>query len=171
VFELVADEAVELTGPVALRLWVTSEQEDLDVFARLDQFDAEGNRFEPVGPQGALTPVPAAMGWLRASHRELDPERTLPHRPFHTHRTLQPLTPGEPTLLEVEIWPTSLTLQPGERLRLELRVDDADLTWPGSHTDPDDARPARDVTVLVGGEHASHLLVPVIPATDGGRTG
>lgn len=163
VFELVADDAVELTGPVALRLWVTAQQEDLDVFARLDQFDAAGERFEPVGPQGALTPVPAAMGWLRASHRELDPERTLPYRPFHTHRTRRPLVPGEPTLLEVEIWPTSLTLQPGDRLRLELRVDDADLTWPGGHTDPDDARPARGVTVLVGGEHASHLLVPVVP--------
>jgi hypothetical protein len=162
-FELVSSEPIELTGPVALRLWVSSQQEDFDVFARLDLIDANGTRVEPIGPQGALTPVPAAMGWLRASHRKLDADRTRPYRPFHTHDEIQPLVAGEPTLLEVEIWPTSITLQAGERLRLDLRVDDSDLSWPGWHNDPGDHRPARDVAILVGGEHASHLLVPVIP--------
>ncbi len=162
-FELTADETLELTGPVALRLWVSAEQEDFDVFARLEQFDASGARVEPIGPQGATTPVPSAIGWLRASHRKLDPTRTLPYRPFHTHDELQPLVPDEPTLLEVELWPTSITLAPGESLRLELLVDDSDLQGPMAHTHSDDHRPARNVTVLVGGEHASNLLVPVIP--------
>ena len=162
-FELTADEALELTGPVALRLWVSAQQEDFDVFARLEHFDGNGARVEPIGPQGALTPVPSAMGWLRASHRRLDPARTLPYRPYHTHDELQPLVPGQPTLLEVEVWPTSLTLAPGETLRLELLVDDTDLQGPMSHTHRDDHRPARDVDVLLGGEHASNLLVPVIP--------
>jgi predicted acyl esterase len=36
------------------------------------------------------------------------------------------LTPGEPTLLEIDIWPTSITLGKGTRLRLELLTDDAD---------------------------------------------
>ncbi|HET6394914.1 MAG TPA: CocE/NonD family hydrolase [Blastococcus sp.] len=162
-FEYTATDTVELTGPVALRLWVTSQQEDFDVFARLDHLDVDGNRIEPIGPQGPPTPVPAAMGWLRASHRKLDPQRTLPYRPYHAHDEIQPLVAGEPTLLEVEIWPTSITLRPGERLRLELRVDDSDLTWPAWHDDPDDHRPARDVSILVGGRHASHLLLPVIP--------
>jgi hypothetical protein len=103
------------------------------------------------------------MGWLRASHRKLDPARSLPYRPFHTHDELQPLPLGEPTLLEVEIWPTSLTLEPGDTLRLDLRVDDTDLQGPMAHADPDDRRPARGVAILVGGEHASHLLVPTIP--------
>ena len=162
-FELAVEEQLELTGPVALRLWVVSGQEDFDVFARLEHVDANGEKLVPVGPQGDPTPVPMAVGWLRASHRKLDPERSLPYRPWHTHDELEPLVAGEPTLLEVEIWPTSIVLLPGERLRLELRVDDADLPWPGSHTDPDDHRPARDVTILLGGAHASHLLVPVIP--------
>ncbi len=118
---------------------------------------------EPIGPQGATTPVPSAIGWLRASHRKLDPTRTLPYRPFHPHDELQPLVPDEPTLLEVEIWPTSITLAPGETLRLELLVDDSDLQGPMAHTHSDDHRPARNVAVLVGGEHASNLLVPVIP--------
>jgi len=162
-FDLVAEEELELTGPVALRLWVTAEQDDFDVFAWLDQYDGDGHRVEPMGPHGPDLPIPSAMGWLRASHRKLDPARTLPYRPFHSHDELQPLVHGEPTLLEVEIWPTSLTLAPGDRLRLELRRSDTDIKGPMAHDDPDDHRPAERVTILVGGEHASHLLVPVIP--------
>ena len=162
-FELVVDEQIELTGPVALRLWVAADQDDFDVIAWLDQYDREGRRVEPMGPHGPDLPIPSAMGWLRASHRKLDPERTLPHRPYHSHDELQPLTHGEPTLLEIEIWPTSLTLATGERLRLELRRGDRDLAGPMAHDDPDDHRPAEHVSVLLGGPHASHLLVPVIP--------
>ena len=162
-FDLEVAERLELTGPVALRLWVSSEQEDFDVFARLEQFNGDGARVEPIGPQGRATPVPSAMGWLRASHRKLDPARTLPYRPFHTHDELQPLVPGQQALLEVEIWPTSLTLEPGERLRLELRSDDDDMVGPMSHNDPDDRRRAEQVTIHLGGDRASHLLVPVIP--------
>jgi uncharacterized protein len=163
-FDLVANAPVELTGPIALRLWVAAEQDDFDVIAWLDQYDSEGQRIEPMGPHGPDLPIPSAMGWLRASHRKLDAERTLPYRPWHSHDELQPLVHGEPTLLEVEIWPTSLTLAPGDRLRLELRTTDTDIPGPMAHDDPTDAKPAENVSILVGGAHASHLLVPVIPA-------
>jgi predicted acyl esterase len=81
------------------------------------------------------------------------------------HQRAVPLTPGEPTLLEIEIWPTSITLAPGERLRLELVVDDADLgTMQHSAAD---RRSAAGATVHFGGTNASYLLVPVIaPGAD-----
>jgi predicted acyl esterase len=161
-FELQAQEPLELTGPIALRLWVSHDAEDLDVFARLEQYDVDGTRIEPIGPQGAATPVPAAVGWLRASHRALDPERSLPYRPWHAHDELRPLVPGQPTLLEVEIWPTSLTLAPGQRLQLQLLVDDEDLGVI-AHDEPRDRRSAEGAAIHLGGDHASHLLVPVIP--------
>jgi predicted acyl esterase len=106
--------------------------------------------------------MPMAIGWLRASHRELDPARSEPYRPWHAHLNPQPLPPGEPTLLEVEIWPTSITLAPGERLRLELVSDDDDLAN-FAHNDPNDRHPAAGATIHVGGAHRSHLLVPIIP--------
>jgi uncharacterized protein len=157
----VARSTGPLTGPVALRLWITADAGDLDVFARLQHVGADGEVIAAVGPQGA--PIAMALGWLRASHREVDPERSLPYRPWHPHTREVPLTPGEPTLLEVEIWPTSIALGPGERLRLELVSGDADLA-PFSHDRPDDQRPADGATIHTGGEHASHLLVPVIPS-------
>jgi uncharacterized protein len=155
------DAPLELTGPVVLRLWISADTEDLDVFARLEHVDAAGEVIPAVGPQAG--PMPMAVGWLRASHRELDPERSVPYRPWHPHTRQVPLTPGEPTLLEVEIWPTSIALAPGERLRLDLVDGDADLA-PFSHDHPGDRRPAAGATIHTGGEHASHLLVPVIPA-------
>ena len=50
---------------------------------------------EEVVFQGAIDPhTPSAQGWLRASHRELDPScRSTPDRPYHTHDELQPLEP------------------------------------------------------------------------------
>jgi predicted acyl esterase len=107
-----------------------------------------------------------AMGWLRASHRATDPELSEPHRPWHRHDRETPMVPGEPTLLEIEIWPTSITLAPGERLRLELLAEDGDMGMM-AHTHPGLRRPAGGTTVHVGGEHASHLLLPVIPADPG----
>ncbi|MEU5259818.1 CocE/NonD family hydrolase [Amycolatopsis sp. NPDC021455] len=163
-FEFEATERLELTGPVALRLWMSHEADDLDVFARLDQYDANGERIPALGPHGALTPVPMAIGWLRASHRKLDPERSTPYRPWHTHDEIQPLQPGTPTLLEIEFWPTSLTLEPGQRLRLQLLTGDDDLSPRLAHNHPGDRKIGDGATVHFGGEHPSHLLVPVIPS-------
>jgi predicted acyl esterase len=155
-------EPLEITGPVALNLWLSAEQEDLDVLARLQHLDADGEPIPAIGPQGQ--PVPMALGWLKASHRETDPERSEPHRPWHPHDREVPLTPGEPTLLQVEIWPTSITLAPGERLRLELVTEDTDLGPMMTHDDPRLRRFADGATIHLGGQHASHLLVPLIPA-------
>ncbi len=155
-----ATEPLELTGPVALRLWISADTDDLDVLARLHHLDADGEPIAAIGPTGGEMPM--ALGWLRASHRETDPDLSEPHRPWHRHDRTVPLIPGEPTLLEVEIWPTSITLAPGERLRLDLVVDDDDLDR-FNHTAAWDRRSAAGATIHLGGDHASHLLVPVIP--------
>ena len=43
---------------------------------------------------GAIDPhTPIAQGWLRASHRKLDPKLSTPYRPYHTHDERQPLAP------------------------------------------------------------------------------
>ncbi len=63
--------------------------------------------------------TPVGIGWLRASHRKLDPYQTLPYRPYHTHDEVQPLTPGEIYELDIEIWPTSIVLPEGYRLGIE----------------------------------------------------
>lgn len=159
---------IEITGPAMLRLWVSSDTEDMDVFIAIRQIGPDGAEISGIGPRGA--PIHMAVGWLRASHRELDAKRSLPYRPFHTHRKAEPLVPGEPVALDVEIWPTSIVLPPGHHLRLEIAADDKPMregTNVFGHYDPEDKPAARffgQNTIHTGGEYESYLLLPVIPA-------
>ena len=172
---------MEITGPLAARLFVSSTTSDADLFLVVRLFDADGAE---IVFQGALDPnTPIAQGWLRASHRKLDPELSRPYRPFHTHDESQPLVPGEVYQLDVEIWPTSIVVPPEYRLALTVQGHDyqkeGDLgefatkfhfasrgCGPFLHADPDD-RPAAvfggQITLHTGAQFNSHLLVPVIP--------
>src|SRR5207248_256316 len=69
-------------------------------------------------------PAPVAKGWLRVSHRELDPELSLPYRPYHRHRRRLHLAPDEIVRVEVEIWPTSMVFRRGHRIRLDVQPRD-----------------------------------------------
>ena len=173
---------MEITGPVAARLLVSSETADADLFLALRLFAPDGAEVLFVGSNDPHVPI--GLGWLRASHRKLDPERTLPYRPYHTHDELQPLVPGQPVVLDIEILPTSIVVPAGYTLKLNVRGKDYDhqLGDPGLpdtphamtgigpfvHTHPQD-RP----TEVFGGKNTLHfeagrepfLLLPVIPAT------
>ena len=172
----------EITGPLAARLFVSSETTDGDVFVILRAFAPDG---EEVVFQGAIDPhTPLAQGWLRASHRALDLALTTDYRPYHTHAASQPLVPGEPVQLDVELWPTSIVLPAGYRLALTVRG--TDYVYPGTsggrlsnfkneltgcgpflHDDPRD-RPA-EIFVAYNAlhaepEHEPYVLLPIVPA-------
>jgi uncharacterized protein len=170
----------EITGPVALKLFISSSTADADLFAVLRVFDPYGKE---VVFQGALDPhTPIGQGWLRASHRKLDPARSLLWRPFHPHDERQPLTPGEVYELNVEIWPTCLVMPPGYRLALTLLGRDYEYEGeaatlsnmknpmkgcgPFIHDDETDRPPAvfgGRVTLHVGPDRPASLLLPIIP--------
>jgi predicted acyl esterase len=174
----------EITGPIALKLFVSSETVDADIFAVVRVFDPDGAE---VTFQGAIDPhTPVAQGWLRASHRRLDPELSLPYRPYHTHDREEPLTPGEVYELDIEIWPTSIVIPAGYRLGLSIRGNDYEyegdlgesrlgtfkneLTGCGPflHDDPIDRPPevfGGTVTVHTGPDTPSQLLLPVIASS------
>jgi hypothetical protein len=172
-------ESVEITGPVAVKLWLSSATTDADLFLVLRLFDPEGKEITFVGSNDPRVPV--GLGWLRASHRKLDPARSRPYRPWHTHDEEWPLQPGEPVELEIEIWPTSIVVPPGYRLALTLRgkdyeVDGSDIALPNApypmkgvgpflHIDPDE-RPAATFdttnTVHFAAARQPYLLLPII---------
>lgn len=151
---------LEVTGPVALILWVSSETEDLDVFATLRNMDPDGQDVWEIGQQ--QQPVPVAKGWLRASHRKLDPRLSLPYRPYHSHDERQWLKRGEIVRLDIEIWPTCMVFRKGHRIRLDIQPRDGVGSAPYTHYSAD-YNTGRN-TIHTGGNTASHLLLPVIPA-------
>ncbi len=174
------ERETEITGPSALRLFVSSSTADADLFAVLRVFDPKGKE---VSFYGALDPrTPIGQGWLRASQRKLDPKRSLPYRPFHAHDEKQPLEPGEVVELDIEIWPTCIVVPAGFRVALTIRGKDyehdgeaASLSnmknpmrgcGPFIHDDETDRLPAifgGKVTLHFGPGRRSSILLPVIP--------
>jgi predicted acyl esterase len=159
-------EETEITGYVAARLTITSTTTDMDIFAVLRAFDPAGKEVVFVG---AHEPTPVSRGWLRASHRKLDPARSKPYRPYLVHDEVQKLTPGQLYTVDVEIWPTCLVFPKGYRLVLTLMGKDFEFEGiPGRilHDHPAD-RPKEEFggtnTIVTGGAHDSYLLLPIIP--------
>jgi predicted acyl esterase len=175
------EQETEITGPVAAKLFLSSATVDADVFLAVRLFDTAGVEVTFIGANDPAVPI--TLGWLRASHRQLDEERSLPYRPYHRHLERQLLEPGEIAELDVEIWPTSIVIPVGYRLGLTVKGKDyenAPHYTPGStetlrgvspfvHDDPTD-RPA-DVfqttnTLHFPDDQPPYLLLPVIPSRD-----
>ena len=173
---------IEITGPSAVKLYVSSSTNDIDIFVVLRVFSPD---MKEVVFQGAIDPhTPIGQGWLRASHRQLDKKISTPYRPYHTHSKKQPLRPGEVITLDVEIWPTSIVVPKGYRIALTVRGKDYD--YPGGsggrlsnfkneltgcgpflHDNPRDRPPEifGGVTGLhFGGVARPYLLLPIIPS-------
>ena len=170
---------LEITGPVAAKLWLSSDTSDADVFVALRLLDPAGKEVTFIGANDPRVPI--GLGWLRASHRKLDPMRTLPYRPCHTHDEEWPLTPHQPVELDVEIWPTCIVVPPGYRIGLTIRGRDYEYdgtdaglenapypmkgVGPFTHANPQDRPPeifgGRNTLHFVGGE-MPYLLLPII---------
>ena len=171
---------IEITGPLAARLRISSSTTDADLFLVFRVFNADMREITFVGAIDPHTPI--AQGWLRASHRKLDPALSEPFRPYHSHDEIQPLTPGKPVDLDVEIWPTSIVVPAGCRLALSVRGKDYEwqkttgarlsnfkneLTGCGPflHNDPRD-RPSAvfggTTTLHLEADGANSLLLPII---------
>jgi uncharacterized protein len=151
----------EVTGPVAAVLWVSSSTEDMDLFLTIRNIDPDGNDVWEIGQQGQQVPV--AKGWLRVSHRELDPDLSLPYRPFHKHKRRLYLIPDEPVQVQVEIWPTSMVFRKGHRIRLDVQPRDGvgSVHYTHYHADYN----SGTNTIYSGGDRQSYLLLPIIPPT------
>ncbi|HEY7325882.1 MAG TPA: CocE/NonD family hydrolase [Streptosporangiaceae bacterium] len=175
------ETGLEITGPGAARLTIASSTADADVFVTLRVADPDGRDVTFVSGQDPRGCV--GFGWLRASQRKTDPERSLPWRPWHTHDERQPLTPGVPVSLEVEIWPTSVVIPAGYRLGVSVAGRDFELPgdgpWPVAfgvamrgngifvHDEPADRPPALfsgTTTLMCGSGTPCYLLLPVVPA-------
>ena len=176
------ESETEITGPMAVKLWVSSDTVDADIFVILRVFAPD---LKEVVFHGALDPhTPVASGWLRASHRKLDPARSEEWAPFHTHDEIQPLEPGRVYELDIEIHASGIVVPKGYRFALSIRG--CDYVYPGEpdaglsnmkntftgvgpflHDDPEN-RPAdvfeNNVTVHIGPDWAGYVLLPIVPA-------
>ena len=144
----------KLTGPVVANIWATLTSKDATLVGVLSD----------VSPSGASSQVTA--GFLLASQRAIDPARSTygPHgvliRPFHpfTRASQKAVTPNQPALYRIEIYPTDAIFKTGDRIRLTIGTADT----PATETPVPDLENelGGDVSVLYGGSHASSVLLP-----------
>lgn len=166
-FDYVFPEDTEVTGHMKLKLWgAAASHNDMDLFVAIQKIDRNG---EHVGFHyyASYDTGPVALGWLRASHRGLDEKLSTPERPIQHHRKEEPLTPGEPVPMEIEIWPSSTLFRAGERLRVLVKGSDI---YPYPNRAPglplalhEDTRNKGTHLLYTGGKYDAHLLIPVIP--------
>lgn len=161
IFSFKFERAVELIGGMRLKLWVsTAEGDDLDLFVVLRKLDANGREVFFSGFNGYERDG-VAKGWLRVSHRELDPSRSTPLRPWHRHTRVQKLRPGDIVPIEIEIWPSATLFEAGSSLQLTIQ---------GHDTAKNPAFGHRKLvnrgwhTIFTGGQYDSCLAVPLIDA-------
>jgi putative CocE/NonD family hydrolase len=143
---------LELTGPIAVKLWATATAPNFDWAVRVAD----------VWPDGESQWI--TDGHLRADLRQVDPALSLRDRrgeivrPWLTYSTSQPVPIGQPVKYLIDVIGTSNVFRAGHRLRLDiLPVAEGQLDSPRTGG-------AGAVEVLRDAAHPSSLMLPVIPA-------
>ncbi len=156
--DLTFDEDVEIAGPSKLRLWLSAmDTDDMDVFCRFYKVDTNGKAILcDNGWEGYYGPE----GRLRASHRELDLEKSTILEPYQKHTNIQKLQNGEEVVLDIQIWPTGMIFKKGETLRLEITGYDFVQDRPKNMIQVTTLNRGR-YHFLSGGKYDTELVLPI----------
>lgn len=163
-WEWLVESDTELTGPMALRLWVSTDRGgDADLFAGVEKW--RGRSYVPFEGSYGFGRDRVTTGWLKASLRELDTERSRPHEPVPAFGRRQLLAPGEVVTADIPLGPSATLFRAGETLRLVVA---GRWLWPGNLLTGQfpaayQQGPATRCTLHRGPQHPARLLVPVIP--------
>ena len=140
-------EDVEVTGPTAVHLWVSSNCPDTDITVKLiDQYPPSADY-----PHGFALNL--CDGILRLRFRDSWEAPSL-------------LTPGQVYAVTVQPFPTSNLFRRGHRIRLDI----AGSNFPHFDVNPntgglpgfDQTARIATTTIHMSAEHPSHLLLPVV---------
>ena len=133
---------LEVTGPVKVVLYATSDATDTDWTAKLVDVHPDGRAFN------------LCDGIVRARYRESADKPTL-------------IEPGKLYRYEIDLWVTSNAFLPGHKIRVEI----SSSNFPRFDRNPNTGHPfgadaelkKASQTVHHSAEHQSHIILPVIP--------
>ena len=106
------DEDRVCLGSGYVELWLASTSDDTDVQVTVSEVRPDGEEMF------------VQTGWLRASHRKENPERSKPRRPFHTHDPEdQEFLPDDGFVnMRVELFPFGHTFRAGSRIKVAVET-------------------------------------------------
>jgi putative CocE/NonD family hydrolase len=139
---------IEVTGPLAVKLWASSNARDTDFTVKLVDVYPPNSDY----PEGVDLNV--EDGIVRARYRN-----NLDHEEF--------LEPGKPYEFTIEMYPTSLVFKRGHRIRLDV----SSSNFPRFDVNPNTGEPLNDNrrwrtaqnTIYSDADHPSSLILPTIP--------
>ncbi len=142
-------EDMEVTGPLVVKLWASSDAPDTDFTAKLVDVYPPSNDF----PDGVDLNIEDSI--VRARYRNSLEKPEL-------------LKPSEPYEFTIQMYPTSLVFKRGHR----IRVDISSSNFPRFDVNPNTGEPLNDNrrtqiahnTVYLDIDHPSRIILPIIPA-------
>ena len=147
-------ENLEVIGPAAFHFFASIDQDDTNWIVKLSD----------VAPTGAEAPL--GRGYLKASHRALDAQKSKPGEPYHPHtkESVEAIKPGEINEYAVDLGVITNVFTPGHRIKLTIESME-------SPRDPEmqihyhphlNSSKTTLHKIYRDREHQSHLLLPVI---------
>jgi predicted acyl esterase len=163
-----------VAGPAVLNLFAAIDQDDTNWIVSLKDVGPDVSvRTVREGEREISADLPereVSRGWLKASHRALDPQRSKPWKPWHplTRDAQQKVVPDEVTEYAVEIMATANLFRRGHRICIEIASADMP-TGIGGATNaeyvPNHICSSKITLhkIYHDGRRPSHLLLPIIP--------
>ena len=146
-----------LNGPIQADIWIESTATEAVVAVQIEEVSE-------------AKVLPITNGQLLASARRVDPERSRyvdgeMIQPYHffTEEVNEPLVPGEVVLMQVEIFPTSVIIRKGNRLRVSVSPSNqaqAILNYPRQAM-----AEGGITTVHNSADYPSSVVLPVVPTS------
>jgi putative CocE/NonD family hydrolase len=141
---------LEVTGPLVVKLWASSDSPDTDFTAKLIDV------YPPNADYPGGIDLNIGDGIVRARYRNGPVAEA------------QMLERGKPYELTIEMYPTSIVFRRGHRIRLDI----SSSNFPRFDVNPNTGEPLNDNrssriaenTVYLDAGHPSRILLPVIPA-------
>jgi predicted acyl esterase len=164
-----------IAGPSVLNLFAAIDHDDTNWIISLRDVGPDVSvRTAREGEREIRGDLPSrelTRGWLKASHRALDPDRSKPWKPWHplTRQAQKPVAPGEVTEYSIEILSTANLFRRGHRICVEISCLDLSTGVLGATNVeyiPYHLCSSKPVLhrIYHDAAHPSHLLLPIIPA-------
>ncbi len=163
-----------IAGPSVLNLFAAIDQDDTNWIIVLKDVGPDPSvRTAREGEREIAKNLPErelTRGWLKASHRALDPERSKPWKPWHklTRAARQKVTPGKVEEYAIEIFAMANLFRKGHRICVEITSLDLSTGVLGATNVeyiPYHVCSSRTVvhSIYHDAAHPSHLVLPVVP--------
>jgi predicted acyl esterase len=145
-------ENLEAIGPAAFNLFASIDQDDTNWIVKL--YD--------VTPTGAE--IRLAKGYLKASHRALDPAKSKPYSPYHKHTKSEPVKAGEICEYNIGLGVITNVFKAGHRIKIEIdSLESARDPEMQIHFHPHMCSSKTTVhKIYRNKEYRSHLVLPLI---------